>query len=401
MRIFKLMVPFLLLPLTAAAQEIAVLDPETPKCATILGGGLPADVVLPENELVDVVSSINEGDFALADRALDSLLRVYPENDALQYYRGVTLFSLRDPRGAVERLEKAVALDSTNVWYKETLATAYATIGDGAKAGKIYLDLSRLNPRKFQNAYTVTLIADCYKMQSDMKGYFSCLTKFVTDPNLSAETKSKYLGTTLGTFHSNNFNALLPQIDSLMQAFVKAEPDAPEAHALRMEIAGYREDWETVIEECYAQMRLSQGDTSTVVSLLGYVGDCYHQLGDPRSAYKIYEQALKIDPDYCPVLNNYAYYLSEAGKRLSKAAMMSLRTIELEPDNPTYLDTYGWILYLQRKYKEAKPLFKHAMIYGGKDSEVILMHYSLVLSALGESDLSAYYKGLAEAKAKK
>ena len=100
------------------------------------------------------------------------------------------------------------------------------------------------------------------------------------------------------------------------------------------------------------------------------------------------------------MLNNYAYYLSLEGRKLRKALKMSRRTIELEPDNATYLDTYGWLLYLLHRPKEAKPYFKHAMLYGGKDSAVVLEHYSKVLEALGEQDLATYYKNLADQKNK-
>ena len=70
---------------------------------------------------------------------------------------------------------------------------------------------------------------------------------------------------------------------------------------------------------------------------------------------------------------------------------MSRKTVEAEPDNATYLDTYGWILYLQGKPQEAKPHFKHAMLYGGKESSVILDHYAEVLFALGEYDRAMVY----------
>ena len=79
---------------------------------------------------------------------------------------------------------------------------------------------------------------------------------------------------------------------------------------------------------------------------------------------------------------------------------MSRRTVEKEPDNPTYLDTFGWILYLQGKPLEAKPFFKHAMLYGGKDSAVILDHYAEVLYALGEYDTAFIYWDQALAKDK-
>jgi Tfp pilus assembly protein PilF len=77
---------------------------------------------------------------------------------------------------------------------------------------------------------------------------------------------------------------------------------------------------------------------------------------------------------------------------------MSRKTIEAEPDNATYLDTYGWILYLLDRAEEARPHFKHAMLYGGKDSAVILDHYAEVLYALKEYDMAFVYWNLARQK---
>ena len=70
---------------------------------------------------------------------------------------------------------------------------------------------------------------------------------------------------------------------------------------------------------------------------------------------------------------------------------MSRRTIEAEPDNSTYLDTFGWILYLLGRPEEAKTHFKRAMLYGGKESPVIMDHYAEVLYALGEYDRAMVY----------
>lgn len=128
------------------------------------------------------------------------------------------------------------------------------------------------------------------------------------------------------------------------------------------------------------------------------IGDTYFLKGDVKAAYKAYDKALKLTPDYAPVLNNYAYYLSLEGKKLKKAYKMSKKTIEKEPDNSTYLDTFAWILHLQGKDIEAKPFFKHAMLYGGKESPVILDHYAEVLFALGEYDLAKVYWKQAQAK---
>ena len=104
------------------------------------------------------------------------------------------------------------------------------------------------------------------------------------------------------------------------------------------------------------------------------------------------EQALRLNPDYAPVLNNYAYFLALKARKLHKALRMSAKTVKLEPDNPTYLDTYGWVLYLLGKAEEAKPVFKHALVYGGNQSDEVLAHYASVLESLGEKDRAEYYR---------
>lgn len=154
-------------------------------------------------------------------------------------------------------------------------------------------------------------------------------------------------------------------------------------------------EYEKVLDICHTVLEKAPADSSTALRTWSTMGDIYHQLGDNKKAYKAYDKALKINPDYVYVLNNYAYYLSVEGRKLKKAYAMSKKTIEAEPDNATYLDTFAWILYLQGKPLEAKPFFKHAMLYGGKDSVVIMDHYAEVLYALKEYDLAMVYWNLA------
>lgn len=150
-------------------------------------------------------------------------------------------------------------------------------------------------------------------------------------------------------------------------------------------------DYDKVIKLCDRILDVAPADSAKTLRAWSTKGDIYHQLGEPKKSYKAYENALKINPDYVYVLNNYAYYLSMEGKNMKKAYAMSRKTVEAEPDNATYLDTFGWILYLMGKAEEAKPHFKHAMLYGGKDSAVILDHYAEVLFALGEYDRAMVY----------
>ncbi len=153
--------------------------------------------------------------------------------------------------------------------------------------------------------------------------------------------------------------------------------------------------YDKVLEICDKVLEVAPNDSSKTLRAWSTMGDIYYELGDSKKAYKAYENALMVNPDYVYVLNNYAYYLSVEGKQLKKAYKMSKKTIEAEPDNATYLDTFGWILYLQGKALEAKPFFKHAMLYGGKESAVIMDHYAEVLYKLGEYDLALVYWNLA------
>lgn len=156
--------------------------------------------------------------------------------------------------------------------------------------------------------------------------------------------------------------------------------------------------YDSAIEDYNRILKLNPKDTTVRKVTYSSLGDLYHMAGEISNAYKCYEKALKVDPNYTPVLNNYAYFLSLDGKKLKKAKEMSHKTIEAEPDNPTYLDTYAWILHLMGDDIEAKAIFKHAMLYGGKEEATILEHYATVLESLGEKDLAKIYFNQAKAK---
>ena len=199
------------------------------------------------------------------------------------------------------------------------------------------------------------------------------------------------------------------QLLTLLERWEEAGPAAEQAFADFPKEPGFLEmktysdynlkDYEGLVRDCERIIgATSPRDTAIRLRAYSGIGDAWHELGDSQKTFEAYEKALKIDPHYLPVLNNYAYFLCLEGRKLKKAAAMSKVTIEAEPDNATYLDTYGWILYLQGKAAEAKPYFKHAMLYGGKDSAAVLDHYAEVLYKLKEYDTARVYWNLAKAK---
>jgi len=65
----------------------------------------------------------------------------------------------------------------------------------------------------------------------------------------------------------------------------------------------------------------------------------------------LYEEALRINPEFSLALNNYAYSLSERGLQLERALGMARKALEVAPDNPSYLDTIGWIYFRLGRYR--------------------------------------------------
>lgn len=121
------------------------------------------------------------------------------------------------------------------------------------------------------------------------------------------------------------------------------------------------------------------------------MGDILYSKGMGKEAYAAYDSCLQWKDDNFGCLNNYAYYLSEEGKDLEKAEQMSYRTVQAEPDNSTYLDTYAWILFKRKKYKDAQPYIDMAIKNDTTNSAVLLEHAGDIHIMNGDTDKALEY----------
>ena len=126
------------------------------------------------------------------------------------------------------------------------------------------------------------------------------------------------------------------------------------------------------------------------------LGEAYHENNDFKQSDYYFEIVLKKDPDNLYVINNYSYYLSLREVKLEYAESISKKTIEAEPDNDTYLDTYAWILFKLGRYQDALVIIKRAIENGGIDSDVIVEHYGDILFKTGDKDKAIEYWILAK-----
>ena len=408
-------------------------------CLILLLPGLSVPAQTPSRTVEDpfllATAVYAEGQYAEAKQLLLPLHAADPADDAVNYYLGMCELILGELDAAEQHLGAAEKADPGNEWYVYAMASLYDARMDHVRSGEYVEKLVKMNPSQYNNPNTLSVIADAkmsvrqdslalayynqaleldptyapaqfgrmdvQRMRGNYPAFFVGLEEFIRNPEARASVKSQYLTALMDNIDSRFYWVYGDTINRLVDVDLELHPDDYAIQLLKLRMLYIKKDWEGVLARCEVMEALSraEGNDEHIAEALSIAGDVYYQeFQDKKKAYAAYVKALEADPDRTSVLNNYAYYLSLEKRQLRKALKMSRRTVELEPDNATYLDTYGWILYLLKRPQEAKPYFKHAMLYGGRDSAVILKHYSKVLGALGEQDLSDYYKGLSEQK---
>ncbi|MEX0681405.1 MAG: tetratricopeptide repeat protein [Balneolales bacterium] len=124
--------------------------------------------------------------------------------------------------------------------------------------------------------------------------------------------------------------------------------------------------------------------------ILGTLGDAYSSLDRWYEAEDAYEEAIILDPDNDVILNNYAFHLSEREERLEQAKEMATRALELNPGNPAFLDTIGWIYFKMGDFDKAYEYIKASIDTGGASAEV-MEHMGDVYDKLGKPDQALYW----------
>jgi len=129
-------------------------------------------------------------------------------------------------------------------------------------------------------------------------------------------------------------------------------------------------------------------DVNNLVALAGL----YETMKRYKESNAAYEKVLSIEPDNALALNNYAYYLSVRGERLNDAQKMSKKSLENNPENASYLDTYGWILFKLNKYEEARDYIIKSLKVNG-NSAVVNDHLGDIYDAMGDrTNAMKYWK---------
>ena len=154
-------------------------------------------------------------------------------------------------------------------------------------------------------------------------------------------------------------------------------------------MAYYRQkDVDNALETFRNGINVINEDSSPLIvsDFYAILGDLLFQKNREREAFEAYDSCLQWKPDNVGCLNNYAYYLSLQGDRLDEAEQMSFKTIKAEPKNPTYLDTYAWILFMQQRYEEARIYIDQAIENDSTGNSVVTEHAGDIHFMTGDTE---------------
>jgi tetratricopeptide (TPR) repeat protein len=168
-------------------------------------------------------------------------------------------------------------------------------------------------------------------------------------------------------------------------------PNMPELYLYSCIAHLQQKHYGKVISSAREGLDLGLADVELQIQLLANMGDAANFAKDYTLSDSSYSRALYLNGSNSYVLNNYAYFLSLRKVKLDKAEQMSKKTLDKDPENPTYLDTYGWILYQQGRYEDARPFLQKAI---EKDqSAEVSEHYGDLLYRLGKvAEAVTYWK---------
>ena len=137
-------------------------------------------------------------------------------------------------------------------------------------------------------------------------------------------------------------------------------------------------------------------DRSIQAEFLGQLGEASFGLDQFTEGKSYYKKALETDPNSQLIKNNFAYRLANEKMELDLAESLIAQVVLRAPNEPQFLDTYGWVLFQKGEYEKAKTEFELAYTNNTND-EVILEHLGDVYFKLNDLEKALSWWGKAKA----
>ena len=359
-----------------------------------------------------------KGDKKAAISEMKMLADQYPNDFSYRCMYANTLYQNGQKKKAVELYEEILKAEPDNRLAQLGMLTYYHEQKDTLRQRQM-TDRILLNKKmtlQDRVALMRQVISDSEQQGGDSTRVLQLFHKMIAQPEAEAD---------MALFCATYMNLKKMPHDSIRPVLERALEIAPDNASARLQLVSYAwqdEDKDRVIALCkdarqynpdemafyyyqgiayYQKEQLDhalnafqngisvineQSDPDIVSDFYAVMGDILHQKGREQEAFAAYDSCLQWKDDNIGCLNNYAYYLSELGQQLDKAEQMSYRTIKAEPKNATYLDTYAWILFMQKRYNEARIYIDQTLQCDSDTSAVLLEHAGDIYYHVGEKE---------------
>ena len=328
--------------------------------------------------LSQLYSSNNLDDKALA--VLKAANRVNTKNGLVHLALADIYRNKKDYEASFNELTLAFAVPDMDIDQKIKIILGYLPRFPDPNAKASALELSRIlsvtNPG---DAKVCALYADMLVQNQKLKEAEAIYRKSISINNQVYEVQEQLVRTEIGV---NDLDGAIKDGENSLSLF----PNQAWMNYLVGVAWLQKKEYHKALDYIRNSTSLALDDKDLLSQSYSTLGDCYHDLRDYKNSDNAYDKALSYNADNVFTLNNYAYYLSLRNEQLEKAATMSKHSIDLQPGNASFEDTYAWILFKQKDYNAAKLWIEKAIADDKTNSAVKSEHYGDIMYYLGNTD---------------
>ena len=321
-------------------------------------------------------NNLNEKAF----KTLQSAEKIDPQNGLIHLALADIYRDKKDYQASYNELTLAFAIPDLDIDQKIKIVLGYLPKFPDPDAKASALELSRiLTVTHPGNARVYALYGDMLLQNNKPKDAGDMYKKSVAIDNQVYEVQEQLVRVELS---SSDFDNAIKDGENSLSLF----PNQAWMNYLVGVALLQKKDVNKALSYIKNATSLESQDKELLSQCYSSIGDCYHELKDNKSSDDAYEKALGFNADNAFTLNNYAYYLSLRGERLDKAAQMSKRSNDLQPNTSSFEDTYAWILFKQKDYAGAKTWIEKALADDKDSGGVKTEHYGDIMFYLGNTD---------------
>lgn len=182
-------------------------------------------------------------------------------------------------------------------------------------------------------------------------------------------------------YQSSKFNLLYEDSKVCLELF----PSIPSVYLLNGIGANQLNKFSEAITVLEAGKDLIINDKSLLSEFKSQLGEAFFGNKQYKEGIVKFEEALAIDPLSTITMNNYAYRLALAKIDFQTAEELIKKANATSPNQPHFLDTYGFVLFQKGDYVKAKEYFEKAYALNSTD-KIIIEHMGDIYFKTGQKE---------------